>query len=211
MSDLFHEDIPEEYIRSVFEVMERADWHIFQVLTKRHERLAKLAPTLPWPKHVWAGVTIENNPFAHRADFLRHVPAAVRFISAEPLLGPLPDLCLEDIDWLITGGESGPIHRAPRQEWFTDLRDRCAEAGVAFFFKQWGGRTSKSGGRVLEGAEWSQMPTPTERQANRPPSQPSSESTEEQVLTRHDFDPPPIRRSASAPSRRDPRAAANAS
>jgi protein gp37 len=163
MSDLFHEDIPEDYIRRVFEVMEQADWHIFQVLTKRHERLAELAPTLPWPRHIWAGVTIENNRFTHRADFLRQVPSAVRFISAEPLLGSLPDLRLTEIDWLITGGESGPIHRPPKAEWFVDLRDRCLDEGVAFFFKQWGGRTSKSGGRCLEGQEWSQMPVLRER------------------------------------------------
>lgn len=169
MSDLFHEDIPETYIRAVFEVMERADWHIFQVLTKRHERLAELAPSLPWPRHVWAGVSIENNRFAHRADFLRKVPTAVRFISAEPLLGPLPDLCLDGIDWLIAGGESGPIRRPPKEEWFVDLRDRCLIAGVAFFFKQWGGRTSKSGGRILDGVEWSQMPLPQHRQSEEHP------------------------------------------
>lgn len=168
MSDLFHEDIPEAYIHQVFGVMERADWHIFQVLTKRHERLAELAPTLPWPKHIWAGVTIENNRFAHRADYLRQVPSAVRFISAEPLLGPVPDLQLDGIDWVIAGGESGPIHRPPKAEWFLDLRDRCVEAEVAFFFKQWGGRISKSGGRLLDGREWSEMPTARERWIERP-------------------------------------------
>jgi len=118
--------------------MERADWHIFQVLTKRHEKLAELAPRLPWPKHIWAGVTIENNRFAHRADYLRLVPSAVRFISAEPVLGPVPDHQLHGLDWVITGGESGPINRPPKPDWFRDLRDQCVAAEVAFFFKQRG-------------------------------------------------------------------------
>ena len=108
MSDLFHEDIPDDYIAKVFDVMVRADWHTFQILTKRHERLAELAPDLPWPDNVWMGVTIENRRFVHRADYLRQVDAAVRFISAEPLLGPLEGLDLDGIDWLIAGGESGP-------------------------------------------------------------------------------------------------------
>lgn len=175
MSDLFHEDIPESFIRRVFDVMQRADWHIFQVLTKRHERLAELAPSLPWPAHVWAGVTIENNRFVHRADFLRQVPAAVRFISAEPLLGDLRDLDLRSIDWLIAGGESGPVHRNPKVEWFTSLRDRCSAEDVAFFFKQWGGYRSKSGGRLLEGREWSQLPVARIRQLV-PPATPRQTS-----------------------------------
>ena len=164
MSDLFHESIPESYIRSVFEVMARADWHQFQVLTKRQERLAELAPRLPWPEHVWAGVSIENNRWVTRADALRRVPAAVRFISAEPLLGPLPSLDLTGIDWLIAGGESGPHHREARLDWFLDLRDRCQNADVAFFFKQWGGSHSKQGGRLLDGEEWSEMPIPQLRE-----------------------------------------------
>jgi protein gp37 len=129
------------------------------VLTKRHERLAQLAPELPWPDNVWMGVTIENRRFVHRADYLREVPAAVRFISAEPLLGPLEGLDLDGIDWLIAGGESGPRHRTVKEEWLTELRDRCASEGVAYFFKQWGGARSKSGGRLLEGRTWSEMPT----------------------------------------------------
>jgi protein gp37 len=165
MSDLFHEAIPESYIRQVFDVMARADWHQFQVLTKRHERLAELAPRLPWPEHVWAGVTIENNRWILRADALRRVPAAVRFISAEPLLGPLPSLDLAGIDWLIAGGESGPRHRPADPAWFLDLRDRCQAAGVAFFFKQWGGSHAKKGGRLLDGEEWSQMPSPQVRES----------------------------------------------
>jgi protein gp37 len=158
MSDLFHEDIPVDYIHQVFEVMAQADWHNFQILTKREERLAELARELPWPANIWMGVTIENRRFVHRADYLRQVPAAVRFISAEPLLGPLEGLELDDIHWLIAGGESGHRHRPVRAEWLRDLRDRCAQERVAFFFKQWGGRTSKSGGRLLDGQEWSQWP-----------------------------------------------------
>ena len=161
MSDLFHEGISDEFIQAVFETMVRASAHTFQVLTKRHERLASLAADLPWPSNVWIGVSIENRRFVHRADFLRRVPASVRFISAEPLLGPLDGLNLSGIDWLITGGESGPVHRPVDPRWVRQLRDRCVEEGVAFFFKQWGGRTSKSGGRTLDGREWSEMPAPT--------------------------------------------------
>lgn len=159
MSDLFHEEIPSEYIAKVFDVMVRADHHIFQVLTKRHERLATLAPDLPWPENVWMGVTIENRRFVHRADYLRQVPAAVRFISAEPLLGPLEGLDLTDIHWLISGGESGPKHRPVKEEWLVELRDRCQAEGVAYFFKQWGGARPKSGGRELQGRTWDEMPS----------------------------------------------------
>lgn len=165
MSDLFHEGIPEEYIRRVFAVMERADWHVFQVLTKRSARLAELGQTLPWPEHVWAGVSIENRRFIHRADDLRKVPATVRFISAEPLLGPLDDLDLTGVRWVITGGESGAGHRPVNPDWVRGLRDRCRDRGIAFFHKQWGGRYSKAGGRELDGEIWSQMPAtlPTRR------------------------------------------------
>lgn len=158
MSDLFHEDIPDGFIREVFDVMGQAYWHTFQVLTKRHDRLAELAPALTWHPNVWMGVTIENRRFVHRADHLREVPAAVRFISAEPLLGPLERLDLADIDWLIAGGESGSKHRPIREPWVVELRDRCVAEGVAFFFKQWGGARSKSGGRLLDGQTWSEMP-----------------------------------------------------
>lgn len=159
MSDLFHENIPDEFIRSVFDVMGRAEQHTFQVLTKRHERLAELAPSLPWHPNVWMGVSIENRRFVHRADYLRASGAAIRFISAEPLLGPLQGLDLSGIHWLIAGGESGPRHRLVKAEWVRDLRDRCVDEGVAFFFKQWGGTRSKSGGRTLDGREWSEVPT----------------------------------------------------
>jgi protein gp37 len=163
MSDLFHEEIPAGFIADVFDVMVRAEQHTFQILTKRHGRLAELAPDLPWPDNVWMGVTIENRRFVHRADYLRRVPAAVRFISAEPLLGPLEGLDLTEIDWLISGGESGPRHRSVKVEWLRELRDRCQEAEVAYFFKQWGGRRPKTGGRDLDGRSWDQMPTPRER------------------------------------------------
>jgi protein gp37 len=159
MSDLFHEDVPFTFIEQIFDVMRTADWHTFQVLTKRHERLSELAPALEWPPNVWIGVSIENKRWVRRADHLRSVEqAAVRFISAEPLLGPLVGLDLAGVDWLIAGGESGPGHRPVRDEWLIDLRDRCVSAGVPFFFKQWGGRTSKAGGRTLDGELWSEMP-----------------------------------------------------
>ncbi|HEY2209661.1 MAG TPA: phage Gp37/Gp68 family protein [Gaiellaceae bacterium] len=158
MSDLFHELVPLSFIEEVFTVMASARWHTFQVLTKRAERLAELAPMLDWPANVWMGVSIENNRWAHRADYLREVPAAVRFISAEPLLGPLDQLELDGIDWLIAGGESGPRHRTVEPIWVIGLRDRCEADGVAFFLKQWGGRTPKSGGRELDGRTWDEMP-----------------------------------------------------
>jgi protein gp37 len=158
MSDLFHELVPDQYIRDVFEVMASCRQHQFQTLTKRPERLAALAPSLPWPENIWIGVTIENDRWVQRADFLRTVPAAVRFISAEPLLGPLPSLDLTGIDWLIAGGESGNCPRRPEASWFRDLRDRCEEEGVAFFFKQWGGRTPKANGRLLDGRTWDDYP-----------------------------------------------------
>jgi protein gp37 len=160
MSDLFHELVPIEFIGQVFAVMAAAEQHVFQILTKRHERMAELAPLIEWPTNVWMGVSIENCRWVERADYLRTVPAAVRFISAEPLLGPLDNLDLDGIDWLIAGGESGSRHRPMREESAMELRDRCLSAGVAFFFKQHGGRTSKAGGRELDGREWSQMPTP---------------------------------------------------
>lgn len=159
MSDLFHEGIPDEYIARVFDVMVEAEQHVFQVLTKREDRLVELAPFLPWAENIWMGVSIENRRFVHRADRLREVPAAVRFISAEPLLGALEGLDLTAIDWLIAGGESGAGHRPMRSEWVRALREQCRDADVAFFFKQWGGRTPKAGGRELDGQTWNDMPT----------------------------------------------------
>lgn len=158
MSDVFHEDVPAAFIAEMFEVMAAAEWHSFQVLTKRPERMVELAPSLPWPGNVWLGVTIENRRFVDRANLLRRVPAAVRFISAEPLLGPLQGLDLDGIDWLIVGGESGAEHRPMRAEWARELRDRCLAEGVAFFFKQWGGQRPKDGGRLLDGRTWDRLP-----------------------------------------------------
>jgi protein gp37 len=158
MSDLFHEDVPDDYIPQVFDVMRRARQHRFQVLTKRGERLAQLAPSLTWPDNVWMGVTVESARHTGRIDELRTTSAAVKFLSLEPLLGPLPGLDLSGIDWVIVGGESGPGARPVRQEWVTDLRDQCLAAGVPFFFKQWGGTRKKTAGRLLEGRTWSEMP-----------------------------------------------------
>ncbi|HEY2991494.1 MAG TPA: phage Gp37/Gp68 family protein [Methylomirabilota bacterium] len=161
MSDLFHDSVPYDYIRRVFDVMVKARWHVFQVLTKRSQRLAELAPHLPWPSNVWQGVSVESEDYTERAADLVKVPAVVRFLSVEPLLGPIGNLPLAGINWVIVGGESGPGHRPIRPEWVRAIRDQCDRAGVAFFFKQWGGRTPKSGGRLLDGQEWSEMPRPS--------------------------------------------------
>ncbi len=158
MSDLFHSAVPDDYIQQVFEVMRRADWHIFQVLTKRVGRLRRLGQQLTWPPNVWMGVSIETDRLTPRADALREVPAAVRFLSLEPLLGPLPSLRLDRLHWVIVGGESGPDARPMEEAWAVDLRDRCVTAGIPYFFKQWGGRTPKAGGRLLQGREWNEMP-----------------------------------------------------
>jgi protein gp37 len=139
--------------------MVEAERHTFQILTKRAERLAELVSQLPWPGNVWMGVSVENRRWAHRVDYLREVPAAVRFVSAEPLLGPLDTLDLTGIHWLIAGGESGPGHRPMNAEWVRALRDRCREEEVAFFFKQWGGLRPTTGGRILDGYEYSAMPS----------------------------------------------------
>ncbi len=166
MSDLFHEAVPAEYIKKVFEVMVKADWHIFQILTKRAERLAKLAPELPWPSHIWQGVSIDNQTYTKRVVHLQKVPAAVRFLSVEPLLGSIPHLPLDGIHWVIVGGESGPRHRPIKPEWVREIKKQCLAARVSFFFKQWGGRTPKSGGRVLDGRTWDQMPGTAIQQIN---------------------------------------------
>ena len=164
MSDLFHARVPATFVRRVFDVMAATPRHTYQILTKRALRLARLAPTLPWPGNVWIGVSVEDTSQHARVDHLRAVPAVVRFISAEPLLGPLHRLDLTGIDWLIAGGESGRDARPVDPAWVRDLRGRCQDAGVAFFFKQWGGRTPKAGGRLLDGRTWDQMPNPrTER------------------------------------------------
>ena len=165
MSDLFHSAVPDRYILQVFEVMQAAHWHTFQVLTKRAGRLRRFGQRVSWPANVWMGVSIEEDRLTARADALRQIAPAVRFLSCEPLLGPLPSLDLGGIDWVITGGESGPGARPCHPDWVRDLRDRSLAAGVAFFHKQWGGRTPKAGGRVLDGRTWDDYPTPMERQA----------------------------------------------
>lgn len=158
MSDLFHPDVPFEFIRDVFEVISDTPQHTYQILTKRSQRLQKLAHKINWPANVWMGVSIENEQYQFRADHLRTVPAAVRFLSLEPLLGPLPQLDLADIHWVIAGGESGVGARPMERSWVLDVRDRCAVSDVPFFFKQWGGRTPKAGGRLLQGRTHDEMP-----------------------------------------------------
>jgi protein gp37 len=162
MSDLFHKDVPLEYVQRVFDVMRRAHWHRFQVLTKRADRLAALNPEIDWPENVWMGVSVENTDYLHRIDDLRTTGACVKFLSLEPLLGPLKELDLTHIDWVIVGGESGHCARPMDPAWVTDIRDQCAKAGVAFFFKQWGGKNKKKAGRLLDGRTWDAMPTPPE-------------------------------------------------
>jgi protein gp37 len=159
MSDLFHEDVPLSYIKDVFDVMRRAHWHQFQVLTKRAERIEELSPELKWQPNIWMGVSVENEEYLYRIDHLRKTGAHVKFLSLEPLLGPLTKMKLRGIDWAIVGGESGPGARHMNADWVTDIRDQCGKAGVAFFFKQWGGRTPKAGGRLLDGQEWSETPS----------------------------------------------------
>jgi protein gp37 len=158
MGDLFHEEVPTIFIMQVFEAMVNANWHRFQVLTKRSSRLAELGPHLPLTQNIWVGVTVEHQDYLSRVADLRRVPAGVKFLSLEPLLGPLTQLTLDGIDWVIVGGESGPGARPMHAEWVAEIRDRCVLAGVPFFFKQWGGTNKKRNGRLLEGRTWDQMP-----------------------------------------------------
>ena len=158
MSDLYHERVPEQFIRRTFDIMVEARQHIFQILTKRSARLAELAPRLPWPPHIWQGVSVESARYIGRIAHLRQVPAAVRFLSVEPLLGPIPHLPLDGIHWVIVGGESGPQHRLIDPAWVLEIREQCLAARVPFFFKQWGGLTPKSGGRLLDGRTWDELP-----------------------------------------------------
>jgi protein gp37 len=164
MSDLFHADVPEDYVRRLFEVMVEADWHTYQILTKRPSRAARFwrrnvspSPDSTIPAHIWIGTSVENQDAAYRVEHLRAVPAEVRFLSCEPLIGPLT-LDLTGIHWVIVGGESGPVRRPMEPEWARSIRDQCRAADVPFFFKQWGGRTPKAGGRELEGELWDEMP-----------------------------------------------------
>jgi len=163
MSDLFHKDVPLAYIQRVFDVMRRADWHTFQVLTKRSQQLLDLHEEIDWPDNVWMGVSVETQKYSYRIDHLRETGAKTKFLSLEPLLGPLTNLNLENIDWAIVGGESGPGARPIEQDWVLGIRDQCVKAHVPFFFKQWGGVNKKKNGRLLQGRTWDQLP-PTNNQ-----------------------------------------------
>ena len=158
MSDLFQEDVPLDFIRSVFAVMRECPQHQFQVLTKRAERLVELAPCLEWTPNIWMGVSVESAAYAWRARMLQEVDAAIRFLNVEPLLGPIEHLPLDRIHWVIVGGESGHRAREMRVEWVRSIRDQCRTAGVAFFFKQWGGVRKSDTGRTLDRREWNEMP-----------------------------------------------------
>lgn len=159
MSDLFHRDVPDEFIARVFGVMVDCPKHRFQVLTKRADRLQRIGKRLPWAQNIWMGVSVEDSRQIHRTDLLRRTSAAIKFLSLEPLLGPLDSLTLDGIDWVIVGGESGRKARPMDASWVVDIRDQCLEAGVPFFFKQWGGPNKKKTGRVLEGKTYNEMPT----------------------------------------------------
>jgi len=158
MSDLFHKDVPLEFVQSVFDVMKRAHWHQFQVLTKRSERLLELSPHLEWMDNIWMGVSVENADYTFRIDHLRKTGAKIKFLSVEPLLGPIPKMNLKGINWVIVGGESGPGARPLEREWVVDIKNQCVKAKVPFFFKQWGGVQKKKAGRLLDGRTWDQMP-----------------------------------------------------
>ena len=158
MSDLFHRDVSTSFIKDIFKVMSGAYWHSFQVLTKRSERLLELSSELPWKKNIWVGVTVEDQAYTKRIDDLRKTGAAVKFLSLEPLLSPIPDLDLTGIDWVIVGGESGPRSRMMKKEWALDIRDQCLFADTPFFFKQWGGVNKKKAGRKLDNRTWDDMP-----------------------------------------------------
>lgn len=167
MSDLFHEQIPLEYLRRIFRVMNDNPRHTFQILTKRSQYLSEVAGQLEWSPNIWMGVTVERSDYRYRMDDLRTVPAAIRFVSMEPLLGPIVAPDLNGIDWVIVGGESGPGARPMEERWVVDLQKACEEQAVAFFFKQWGGVNKKKAGRILQGQLWDQYPTPVERQMVR--------------------------------------------
>lgn len=163
MSDLFHKDVPDEFILRVFDVMCRAHWHRYQILTKRPERLLAMDSQLPWQPHIWMGTSVELQKYASRIDYLRQTGAYVKFLSLEPLLGPLPNLNLQGIHWAIVGGESGPGARPMDPKWVLDIRKQCQAAEVPFFFKQWGGVNKKKAGRELDGQTWDEMPRVTSR------------------------------------------------
>ncbi len=159
MSDLFHEEMPEKFLRKCFQVMERANWHVYQILTKRPQKMLAFLKTYDRvPDHIWLGTSVELAMYKSRIETLKQVPSKIKFISFEPLLGPIGDVDLSGISWAIVGGESGPNHRPIKAEWVRELRRQCEEQAVAFFFKQWGGRTAKAGGRMLDGREWNEYP-----------------------------------------------------
>jgi protein gp37 len=161
MSDLFHKDVPFDFISKIFDVMYRASHHRFQILTKRSGRLKQLSSKLTWPENVWMGVTVENSDCTFRIEHLKQINAAIKFISFEPLLGKIPNIDLKGIDWVIVGGESGPKARLMKSKWAIDIRDQCLDADVPFFFKQWGGVNKKKTGRILDGRTWSDVPLQT--------------------------------------------------
>jgi len=162
MSDLFHKDVPLIFIRKIFDVMEAAHWHRFQILTKRSERLLELSSKLSWTANIWMVVSVEHPDYVYRIDHLRQTDAHIKFLSLEPLLAPLPRLKLKNIDWAIVGGESGPGARPMQKEWVLAIQNQCRKADVAFYFKQWGGVFKKKAGRVLEGRTWDEMPAAAE-------------------------------------------------
>jgi protein gp37 len=166
MSDLFHHEVPLEYIQRVFAIMRAASWHQFQVLTKRSGRLLAFSDKIDWPSNVWMGVSVESTEYAARIDHLRKTGARTKFLSLEPLLGPLEGLDLSGIDWVIVGGESGPGARPMAREWVTSIRNQCRKASVAFFFKQWGGVQKKRTGRMLEGRTYDDMPQASARSSS---------------------------------------------
>jgi protein gp37 len=158
MSDIFHEDIPEDFIINMFGIMQKANWHTFQILTKRSARLVELAEKLPWSSNIWMGVTVENADYIYRINDLGKVPAQVRFVSMEPLLGPIPEFPYNLVDWLILGGESGPHARPMSKSWVIEIRNQCLKHNIPFFFKQWGGFNKKKNGRLLDGKYWDEKP-----------------------------------------------------
>ncbi len=158
MSDLFHEEVPFDFILQVFKIMEMAKWHQFQVLTKRSDRLMELSSKIDWPVNVWMGVSVENQDYTYRIDHLRKTGAKIKFLSIEPLIGPVTEMNLNGIDWVIVGGESGPRSRPIEKDWVIDIRNQCLSTGVPFFFKQWGGKNKKKTGRLLQGRTWDQLP-----------------------------------------------------
>jgi protein gp37 len=158
MSDLFHESVPDAIILQLFDVMNQAYWHTFQILTKRASRLKELSNLINWTENIWAGVSVENNQNINRIDFLRTVSSKIKFLSLEPLLGSIPNINLDNINWVIVGGESGPKARKMEKEWVIEIRDACLNQHVPFFFKQWGGTNKKKSGRLLEDYTWDNMP-----------------------------------------------------